>query len=285
MSKRFSVRKAENNAIRAATAIRTLIDSADNKKDALVSFLAGNTKMTWFRAVQMVNGLGRLRTPFDALRAGFAIHSYPECFSENDNELDPPYLGDPIFPVHGRILDCCVSQIRGREVILMEFLAMNSILAGRVYKLWCSPYVIDKILRKIYSGRNPVPFIGISGCYLWLNSDLLFREIMKRDLSDSLGANSEEKDINKRLCKDRGDLERIRTCSEPKGVNCYACQVPRSECMLSTRKKRKQPNELSTENEANITGPDEQGVVGDVDSDKGLLKDGGECVGDIPCKH
>ena len=240
------------------------MQAADNNREAIVSFLANNTSMTWFRAVQMVDGLGRLRTPFDALRVGFAIQYYPEFFEEDDNSLDPPYLGDPVFPVHGRVLDCCVSNVRGREIILMKFLAMSSMFAGRVYKLSCSPYVVDKLIRKVYSGKAAVPFVAVSGCYLWLNSDLLFREIMKRDLQDSVGANAEEKDINKSLYKGRGDADRIKTCSIPKGVSCYACGVPRHKCRLSTREKEK--NELQTSVAECGSGADESPVVGDVDS-------------------
>lgn len=238
MSKRFSVRKAESAAIKTAGIIVSLIKDSDSKQEALASFLANNTKMTWFRAIQMLRGLGRLKTPFDALRAGFALHHYPECFDSSDNKLDPPYLGDPVFPVHGRVLDCCVAQVRGREVVLIKFLAMNSIFAGRLYKLSCSPYVSDKLLSKIYCGRDIVPHIALSGCYLWLNSDLLFREIKKKDLSEGVGVNSEERSINKKLYKDRGDVLAKKICSDPKGVSCYSCKVPRSVCSLSTREKR-----------------------------------------------
>ena len=212
----------------------------------------------------MLKGLGRLRTPFDALRAGFAVQFYPECFDSSDDKLDPPYLGDPIFPVHGRVLDCFVTNVRGREIIMMKFLAMNSIFAGRLYKIFCSPYVADKLLRKVYSGKAVAPFVALSGCYMWLNSDLLTKEIMRKDLSDNLGANSEEKEINKKLYKDRGDIDFVKTCSEPKGVSCYACNVPRSECRLSTRERRKY--ELRTEVGGDSPEVAEQALVGNVNS-------------------
>lgn len=253
MSKRFSVRKAESTAIKAATKVLDIIQGSNNGQEFLASFLSENTKMTWFRAVQMIKGLGRLKTPFDALRAGFAIQSYPECFTSEDNELDPPYLGDPVFPVHGRVLDCCVSNVRGREIILMKFLAMNSIFAGRLYKLSCSPYVLDKLLHKVYSGKDIAPYVAISGCYVWLNSDLLFREILKRDVQEAVGVNTEERSINKGLFKDRGFVDDVRSCSTPKGVSCYACKTPRSVCRLSTREKEVPENDVQGEDGGDVS--------------------------------
>jgi hypothetical protein len=257
-SKRFSVRKVEAKALKVATAVQEVVKNSSDRNGDLISFIASNTSMTWFRTVQMLNGIGRVKSPFDALRIGFAMLHYPRCFEEETNQLDPPYLGDPIFPVHGRVLDCFVSEIRGREIVIMKFLAMNSIFAGRIYKLHCSSYVADKLIRKVYSVKSEAPFVGISGCYFWLNSDLLFREITKRDMSDGVGANAEEKDINKNLYKSRGDLDTVRSCSEPKYVSCYACTVPRSQCRLSTRHKRKEENnDIFTEVERTETGDDE----------------------------
>lgn len=235
----FSVRKNDKLAVRVAQAVwDTLPDDGLNSENSteFVSNLARITKHTPMRCSAMLSWLGDIKkTKEDALRIAYAVIGYLPCFDNNDDRLEEKYLGDPVFPVYGRfIASRAYYKTPDRPVVDVVFLAMSTILAGRVCLMQFSLPQAERILKKIYVGRSklesqPHP-AELSGCYLTLPSDWLAARI--GSIPD-ISCTTEMRALNRSLCHKRA----TRKCSF--SDSCATCDKGRDQCAIAVRKTTK----------------------------------------------
>lgn len=156
-----------------------------------------------------------------------------------------------MFKVYGRVVASRAYYDDSRRPIVdLVFLAMSSILAGRQYSMRLPVYLVDKILRKVYSGKSKygvVPPVEIAGVYLSVNSNWLTGSAL--DL-EQVSCSSDMRQRNKQLHKNRSS----RKCDIAK--TCAICHVGRDKCSIAVRRKTKVKEEVSDE----VRGSVETGV-------------------------
>jgi hypothetical protein len=255
----FSVRKTDKLAVRVAQAIWDLIPDAGltpEASDAFVQRLAEITRHSYMRCSVMLSWLGEIRKDKgDALRIAYAVAGYLPCFDNNDTRAEAKYIGDPVFPVPGRFIAAKLYQDNpeAAPVVFLAFLAMGTILAGRVCIMKFSLMQADRLLRKIYIGRSklesqPHP-TELSGCYATIPSDWLALKIGR--ISD-VTCTAEMRTINKALCHKRA----VRKCSVCSA--CYKCDKGRDSCAIAVRRKTKErkEDERGSKSNSDPEGPD-----------------------------
>lgn len=204
-------------------------------QDAFVSLVSGlsrTTKHTRERISAMLGWLGKLRaTRVDAYRIALAVQGYLPCFDSQDRRLESGYEGVPVFDVPGRFMAArAYSDDKGRLVVEAVFLAMGTILSGRIFMFKLNMFQVDKLLKKVYVGRtkleqNPYP-AELSGCYCSLPSDWLTGRIGK---VSEITCTAEMRSINRTLCKKRS----TRQCGESE--SCARCWKGRDQCAIAVR--------------------------------------------------
>ena len=232
---KFSVRKTEKKVVRVAQVIYGMLEGKEFTEDVvidLVGKLSDITKHSRERISAMLGWLGRLGTTrVDAYRVALAIQGYLPCFDSQDRQLEVAYKGVPVFDVPGRFLAArAYADDKGRPTVDTVFLAMGTILAGRVYMFKLNMFQVDKLLKKVYVGRtkleqNPHP-AELSGCYCSLPSDWLTGRIGR---VSEITCTAEMRSINRTLCKKRA----TRQCSESE--SCARCWKGRDQCAIAVR--------------------------------------------------
>lgn len=216
----------------------------DSNSIEFIGKLSVITKHTRERCSAMLGWLGKLGTKKeDALRIAYAVIGYLPCFDSQDRTLETAYDGRPVFDVHGRFMAAhgFIDSRSNKPYVDCAFIAMSTILAGRVYLFRFNIYQIDRLLKKLYIGRtklekNPHP-AELSGCYAVLPSSWLAGEIGK---VNEVKCTSEMRELNRALCKKRA----VRKCDVAE--SCAKCYKGRDECAIAvrlhTRKKKKEEN-------------------------------------------
>ena len=184
------------------------------------AYLAEYAGMSYSDTMTVLNRLSFTGSPADMLRLAYAlIHfestdKYPTCKCR--------------VTAHGKIVKVTIDRMDSKNPqICLRFLLVSSVYAGCFVDAVIGIRDAIKLQRKIYSGRSKV----LSGRSLLEFVGSLGTVTLYGDLVDHIDASTEEKRINKSLCKDRvaADTECV------KAPSCVQCKERRNKCKLAVR--------------------------------------------------
>ena len=237
----FSVKKTDKAAVNIARKVWDIIPDdgvTQDNTDLFVANLSDILDTNSMRCSSMLSWLGPIRKDKeDAIRIAYAALGYLPCFDKTDTRLETKYIGDPVFPVPGRFIAVKVFKAAPdkQPVVYVAFLALGTILAGRLCIMMLNVVQASKLLRKVYAGRSKadaeINVMELSGCYATIPSDWL---CMRAGNITDVSLTAEMRVLNKALKNRRAN----KKCSV--SSSCAYCYKGRDTCAIAVRRKTKQ---------------------------------------------